>query len=62
MDVMPYAGWTPGEWMFYGGFICFGIFAVTMIVVKAVLASRGEKLKKRFDDEYGPAVKQDEFH
>ena len=48
-----------GEWMFYGGFICFGLFAVAMIIVKAVLASRGKKLKERFDQEYGPAVKKE---
>ncbi len=59
MDVTPYVGWTAGEWMFYGGFICFGIFAAAMIVVKAVLASKGKKLKKQFDDEYGSAVKKD---
>ena len=51
--------WSLGEWMFYGGFICFGLFAVAMIIVKAVLASRGKKLKERFDQEYGPAVKKE---
>lgn len=44
---------TLGTILFYGGFLLFGVFLIALIVIKAVLASKGKKLKARFDAEYG---------
>ncbi|MBM6920412.1 hypothetical protein H6A12_04480 [Phocea massiliensis] len=45
---------TLGQWMFYGGIVSFSVFCIALIIIKIVLASKGKRLKARFDAEYGP--------
>jgi len=48
---------TPGEMLFYGGISGMIIVAATAVIVAIVLAGSRKRLRQKFAEEYGGAVK-----